>query len=68
MGQDRAKAEPFPWDEAMEAGLGALRLSPCVFWAMTPRELEAALRGVFGVRLPLMSRSDLAALMTLYPD
>ena len=52
----------------MEAGLGALRLAPCVFWAMTPRELEAALRGVFGVRLPLMSRSDLAALMALYPD
>ena len=52
----------------MEAGLGALRLAPPVFWAMTPRELEAALRGVFGVRLPLMSRSDLAALMALYPD
>ncbi|WP_342027481.1 phage tail assembly chaperone [Methyloceanibacter methanicus] len=34
----------------MEAGLGALRLSPCDFWAMTPRELDAALKGAFGPR------------------
>lgn len=54
----------------MEAGLGTLRLPPPVFWAMTPRELEAALRGTFGVahgpRPP--SRADLAALMQAYPD
>jgi len=54
----------------MEAGLGALRLPPSVFWAMTPRELDAALRGAFGVRLPHVapSRSELAALMGAYPD
>jgi uncharacterized phage protein (TIGR02216 family) len=53
----------------MEAGLGTLRLAPPVFWAMTPRELEAALRGAFGMRSPhAMSRDDLAALMALYPD
>jgi uncharacterized phage protein (TIGR02216 family) len=54
----------------MEAGLGRLRLPPAVFWAMTPRELEAALRGVFGIshRARPMSRADLAALMDLYPD
>jgi uncharacterized phage protein (TIGR02216 family) len=54
----------------MAAGLGALRLAPPVFWAMTPRELEAALRGAFGVgetRAP-MARADLAALMEAYPD
>jgi uncharacterized phage protein (TIGR02216 family) len=33
----------------MEAGLGALRLPPDVFWAMTPRELDASLRGAFGM-------------------
>ncbi len=62
--------EPFPWDEAMEAGLGTLRLAPSVFWAMTPRELEAALRGAYGVsRVPrAMPRSDLAALMAAFPD
>ncbi len=54
----------------MEAGLGTLRLAPSVFWAMTPRELEAALRGAYGVtRMPnAMSRGDFAALMALYPD
>ena len=54
----------------MEAGLGSLRFSPAAFWAMTPRELEAALRGAFGpprqAATPL--RADLAALMDLYPD
>lgn len=54
----------------MEAGLGALRLPPHIFWAMTPRELEAALKGAFGAgrRAGLMSRADLAALMNLHPD
>lgn len=53
----------------MAAGLGALRLSPEVFWAMSPRELEAALRGAFGMAdSQPMSRADLTALMTLYPD
>ena len=54
----------------MEAGLGALRLPPYVFWAMTPRELEAALKGAFGVShgpRP-MARADLTALMQAYPD
>jgi uncharacterized phage protein (TIGR02216 family) len=53
----------------MEAGLGTLRLPPLVFWAMTPRELEAALRGAFGVtQARPMSRADLAVLMAAYPD
>jgi uncharacterized phage protein (TIGR02216 family) len=54
----------------MEAGLGTLRLAPHVFWAMTPRELEAALRGAFGMshQAQPMSRADFAALMAAYPD
>ena len=54
----------------MEAGLGTLRLPPSVFWAMTPRELEAALRGAFGVARMSepMSRPDFAVLMGMYPD
>lgn len=54
----------------MAAGLGTLRLAPPVFWAMTPRELEAALRGTFGGTQGAapMSRADLATLMELYPD
>ena len=54
----------------MEAGLGTLRLPPYVCWAMTPRELEAALKGAFGVSRQAgpMSRADLSALMGAYPD
>jgi Phage tail assembly chaperone protein, TAC len=37
---------------------------------MTPRELEAALRGAFGIaaQTPPMSRGELAALMAAFPD
>jgi uncharacterized phage protein (TIGR02216 family) len=53
----------------MEAGLGTLRLAPRIFWAMTPRELDAALRGAFGGGAPSpMSRADLSALIKAHPD
>ena len=54
----------------MEAGLGLLRLAPQVFWAMTPRELDAGLRGALGIatREKTMTRTDLTALMSAYPD
>jgi uncharacterized phage protein (TIGR02216 family) len=54
----------------MAMGLGQLGLAPGVFWAMTPKELEAAVRGRFGqvaVEAPL-SRNDLGALLRQYPD
>lgn len=67
---DVARLEPFPWDEAMTAGLGTLRLAPSDFWSMTPRELDAALRGALGLSLRggAMTRADLAALIAAYPD
>jgi uncharacterized phage protein (TIGR02216 family) len=50
--------------------MGVLRLSPCDFWSMTPRELGLALRGAAG--LPAtgakFSRSDLSALIGRFPD
>ena len=54
----------------MAAGLGLLRLSPQDFWSMTPKELEAALRGLLG---PTSAdapppRSALAHLMARFPD
>ncbi|WP_420131990.1 rcc01693 family protein [Rhodopseudomonas sp.] len=59
---------PFPWREAMQFGLGTLRLSPDAFWRMTPRELAAALIGARGgVGAPL-DRGGLDALMRRYPD
>jgi uncharacterized phage protein (TIGR02216 family) len=51
----------------MAAGLGAMRLSPQAFWAMTPRELAAALGlGIAARSAP--GRADLAALMRRFPD
>ncbi|MBA4132090.1 MAG: phage tail assembly chaperone [Hyphomicrobium sp.] len=54
----------------MAAGLGVLGLAPTVFWTMTPREFDAALRGrLGGAREPAApSRADLAALMRQFPD
>jgi uncharacterized phage protein (TIGR02216 family) len=53
----------------MSAGLGTLRLPPASFWAMTPRELAAALEGLHGpaTTAPLR-RSDLDDLMRRFPD
>ena len=53
----------------MAAGLGLLRLPPPVFWSMTPKELEAALRGLLGPApdTPL-PRAALAQMMARFPD
>jgi uncharacterized phage protein (TIGR02216 family) len=62
-------AEPFPWAEAMQIGLGLLRLPPKDFWAMTPRELAAAIAGLAGPPRPEpLGPQDLATLMQRYPD
>jgi len=58
----------FPWDEAMAFGLGVLRLSPHAFWAMTPRELMAAHRGVVGQGGEAVGRARLNNLMGQFPD
>lgn len=54
----------------MMAGLGTLRLAPSEFWAMSLRELDAALRGAFGlaVTVDALKRADLDALMAAHPD
>ena len=54
----------------MAAGLGLLRLPPALFWSMTPKELEAALRGLLGPLTPdaPLPRAALAQLMSRFPD
>lgn len=54
----------------MAIGLGVLALSPPVFWAMTPRELEAVMRGRFGDtrQTGALSQHDLSSLMQQFPD
>ncbi len=59
-----------PWAEMMAVGFGLLRLSPRAFWAMTPRELSAAM-GAFGPSATpafALTRADLDTLMQRYPD
>ena len=54
----------------MAVGLGVLGLPPAVFWAMSPKELEAALRGRTGGvpnEVP-PSRAAFAALADRFPD
>lgn len=60
------------WAEMMRLGLGALRLPPDVFWAMTPVELRLALEGA-GLLAPgagraWMDSKSLDRLMTAFPD
>ncbi|MBU2582776.1 MAG: phage tail assembly chaperone [Alphaproteobacteria bacterium] len=52
------------------AGLGLLGMSPSDFWAMTPRELAAALRGRLGLDGPVtpIMRNDFESLMQRFPD
>jgi len=54
----------------MALGLGVLGLAPAAFWTLTPRELDAILRGRAGLHgLPEPpSRADVAALMQQFPD
>lgn len=62
--------ERVDWDGLMRLGLGALRLPPDQFWAMTPLEFIRALEGA-GLRpVPglAMDRGVLETLMAANPD
>ena len=61
--------EPFPWDAVMRFGLGTLGLAPKAFWAMTPRELAAAMAAHgFTADAAHPSRAWLNEQATLHPD
>ena len=66
-GEGDHQAAPFPWGAAMHGGLCLLRLPAKDFWAMTPRELQAALGGL-RPRAAMPERAGLEALMEAFPD
>ena len=65
-----ATPAPIDWPWLMGLGLGVLRMPPIQFWTMTPRELAAATKVVFGdpIAHAPFGRDDFAALMARYPD
>lgn len=54
------------WSGMLRAGLSQLRLSPTVFWALTPVELMMMLG--LDRAAPPMGRSRLAELLRAFPD
>lgn len=54
----------------MIAGLGHLGLPPRDFWSLTLRELDAALRGHYGLgpSTGTLTRASLAQMMRTHPD
>ena len=59
--------KPASWQELMAFAFGILKLTPDIFWAMTPREFDAAAAPY----LPSNSstkRGTLTALMQAFPD
>ena len=54
----------------MAVGFGVLGLAPSVFWSMTMKEFEAAVRGRLGPGAGdgPPSRADLGAIMRKFPD
>ena len=68
-GGGKRQGELFPWALAMQFGFGVLKLPPQSFWALTPRELEAAMIAHYGAGTPApLERPALCALMERYPD
>jgi uncharacterized phage protein (TIGR02216 family) len=67
-GEYSSAPEPFPWGQAMRIGFGRLRLSSRDFWALTPRELAAAIEGIFGETQRPTERTAFEALMRRFPD
>ncbi|MEM7270531.1 MAG: rcc01693 family protein [Pseudomonadota bacterium] len=62
--------EGFDWEMLMRFGLGVMGLAPDQFWAMTPREFDAAVKGRLGQLggAAPMSRAGFEALAEKYPD
>jgi uncharacterized phage protein (TIGR02216 family) len=56
------------WEDILALAYGVMRLPPDAFWAMTPREFDAAARPYLPSASTFTARRDLAALMRAFPD
>jgi uncharacterized phage protein (TIGR02216 family) len=66
---ERAKAEPFPWDDALGFLMGTLGWSPQTAWATTLPELRLAYEGRYGrTSSNQPGRAALSALIVAFPD
>lgn len=63
----RQDIRPFPWGQVIHAGLSLLRLSPAVFWALTPIEFFA-MTGGMRPQSATLDRAGMEGLMALFPD
>lgn len=54
------------WPGLMRAGMGELRLTPAVFWALSPIELRIMLGAE--ALLPPLTKARLEELAAAYPD
>jgi uncharacterized phage protein (TIGR02216 family) len=59
--------KPASWQELMAFAFGVLKLTPDIFWAMTPREFDAAATPYLPADIGI-KRGTLAALMQAFPD
>ena len=59
---------PFPGARRWPSASAVCGLAPRDFWAMTPRELAAAVEGVVGPMPAPLDRTALDALIARYPD
>ena len=59
--------KPTSWQDIMTFAFGVLKITPDTFWAMTPREFDAAARPYLPTDTNV-KRGVLAALMQAFPD
>jgi uncharacterized phage protein (TIGR02216 family) len=56
------------WPELIGLACGVMRMSPADFWAMSPREFDAAARPFIAPQSEAPARRALDALMRQFPD
>ncbi|HEX4295215.1 MAG TPA: phage tail assembly chaperone [Rhizomicrobium sp.] len=59
---------PFRWSAVLELGIGAMRLAPAIFWAMSIPEWRAAVAARGARRAAPLARGEFERMMKEHPD